>query len=161
MTTIRMPKAWVSRPAVLLLALVLLVVAAGAYTFIQYRDTTPWQQVDLVGSTWALVSVNDSPVPAGVQETISFGADGKVTVQSPCEVFAARWGSDNSGDMLGIYDIPPLTAACLPDAKAYDRDLRRTLDGVRYWRVDDADRIRFEGADHVHLIRVDIPTTSI
>jgi heat shock protein HslJ len=104
----------------------------------------PRFQEDLLGSCWVLVSMDDAPVPAGVETTLCFDAEGRVTGAGGCNDYfaAARF----EGDRLEIGRVGATRKACEPARMDHERRYFARLAGVRRWNLA-GDELELHGED--------------
>jgi heat shock protein HslJ len=87
----------------------------------------------LDGSSWALQSVADQPVPDGVSATLVF-AEGQVSGSSGCNTFSGPYTVSGPVSI----DIGPLVStrmACPEPAMTFETTYLAALDGATTWAV--------------------------
>ena len=94
---------------------------------------TPTPAADgLSGTSWALTSMDDQPVPADVVVTLAFAA-GTASGSSGCNTYSGPYTVD--GQSLDFGALASTRMACAGAAMAIEQAYLAALDGVTTWAV--------------------------
>jgi len=99
------------------------------------------------GRIWELVSVDDRPFPATA--TLTFGPEGELTGEAPCNRLTGTWSLNRHQLTLG--PIATTRRAC-PALEAEVAFLA-ILDGVDHVDIDTSDSLILSGSGHRMLFR--------
>jgi len=86
----------------------------------------------LAGTSWALTTVGDQPVPGGVTAGLKF-AGAAVSGSSGCNTFSGPYRVD--GQSLHIGPLASTRMACDAASMAFEQAYLAALDGVTTWAV--------------------------
>ncbi len=127
---VRMPR--VVPPLAAAALTVILVAACGSST----PSPSPTPAPDrLDGTSWALESIDDQPLPDGVADnvpTLAF-AGGSVSGGAGCNTFTGSYTLD--GNSLSFGPLAVTAMACEPDVSAVETAYLAALGGVSSWAV--------------------------
>jgi heat shock protein HslJ len=87
----------------------------------------------LAGTSWALESIADQPVPDGVSATLAFDA-GQVSGSSGCNTFSGPY-TVSGPDSIDIGPLASTRMACPEPAMAFEASYLAALDGATTWAV--------------------------
>jgi hypothetical protein len=118
------------------------------------------EEMDLWGTSWAVVTVGDVAVPPG-EITLTFpstaGLDQTATIRTGCRtiVLAVAW--DYSHDGMSFEAPPLLASACATDSAARDQALAKAIEGTTDWSIDGIEGITLHGSADIRLHRLGVP----
>ena len=146
----------------LIAGLVLGLLVAVAYVGLHWqRWFIPASVVDLIGTTWQVVSVDGAPI-SNAKATMSFTGirDGtgaisqaRATLTSECGSRLFEYDWDSSDNSIEFWHISTDPKPCPRDAAA---DLQRVVMALPlsdHWGVDSSQAIHFDGASTIGLRR--------
>lgn len=114
-------------------AFVVLIVALAACSGSASPSPAPSAGSDrLTGTDWGLQTLDDQPLPSGIQATLSFNA-GTATGSSGCNTFTGAYTTD--GPALDIGPLATTRKACDPAVMTFEQTYLAALDGVTAWAV--------------------------
>ena len=129
-----------------LAGLTILVVAACDATGATDGTTPePTSAIDLVGTSWTLVSVGENAPVEGADAWLGFGANGEITGSTGCNNLIGGYAVD--GTALTFSTIGTTRMACPgDDLMAQDASVPEALDNVTGWEVDADGQLHLTGA---------------
>ena len=119
-------------------------------------DPVPARQLDLTGTTWSVVAIDDRPVPQEPATTIGFpdGNPDLVMVTTSCRAVALEYALDTDGAALGFAAPSTSPEGCSRVEARLDSDLIFALAGVESWKVNTDDQIEMLGLHRIELKRL-------
>jgi heat shock protein HslJ len=87
----------------------------------------------LAGTDWALQSMGDEAVPAGITATLSF-LDGTASGSSGCNTFSGAYATDGPSN-ISIGPLASTRKACIEAVMAFEQSYLSALDGASAWAV--------------------------
>jgi hypothetical protein len=139
----------------LAIALVVAIVVLGSAYVSSLFDESAYQ-MDLTGTTWRVVAIDGSPVPASVAPVLTFTAN-DITVETPCGRATSSYASDTDGSAISFETQPQADPSCEPEARRWHDALGPALGTTDEWDVTSQRAIRLIGSQTVELERVSSP----
>ena len=97
----------------------------------------PWRQIDLLGSSWQVVSVDGSPTASEGRSTLDFETGRSyATLDSPCFTISMEYGGDTDGTDIEFTERAIVDHQCSATAAERDAVVRAAFAGVIEWRVN-------------------------
>jgi heat shock protein HslJ len=101
----------------LILAVTLAAIAAGCGPEPSASLQRVSHPVALAGTSWRLVAVRGVAPPAGADVTLSFGPDGRVSGDGPCNGFGGTFTYEAASGRLALGDLVSTKRACVDPAR--------------------------------------------
>ena len=102
---------------------------------------TPWDQVDLIPSSWTIVSATGEPILDVPPPTLTIGQNSEARLQLRCGAIDLEFLSDTDGSGL-TFDERASDPACA-QASPLDAAIRVAVASVEGWRASSDSAIEF------------------